>query len=177
MAGFFKSFGKGILYVLVLPFLVVVLALFGVFGLLGFLFMLIKGLILFFTGRSLFDPLPEDVKAEKIIKANTVNLDPDAPENQPKEGHVAIGPTYGGNQTSSDPFYVPEYLKANREDIEIPSQQPEEISHRDVEQIDYTNAQEELNNNNSDIFMEDKNDEPQEEENSFSNFDDDNYEL
>ena len=143
MVGFFKSFGKGILYVLVLPFLIVILAIFGVVGLLGFLVMTIKGIILFFTGRSLFGPLPEDEKAQQIIKANTINLDPDAPENQPKEGHVALGPSYHDNSIgSNDPFYVPEYLKPHGEDMDLTHNEPDQIQHREVNQIDYTNQEE-----------------------------------
>ena len=139
MANFFKSFGKGILYVLVLPFLLVILALYGVVGIIAFLIMTFKGLILFFTGRSIFGPLPEDVKAQQIIKANTVNLDPDAPENQPKEGHVALGPSYHDVASdSSDPFYVPEYLKTHRDDVDLTTNEPDQIGHQDAEQIDYT---------------------------------------
>ena len=176
MAGFFKSFGKGILYVLVLPFLLAILALYGVIGLLVFVFMTFKGLILFFTGRTLFGPLPEDEKAQQIIKANTVNLDPDAPENQPKEGHVALGPSYHDTAIgSNDPFYVPEYLKSHGEDVDLTAGDPNQIEHREVNQINYNNQEE----------MSEENIMPQQEENlrdddkyfDDSNMDDDDYDL
>ena len=71
MLNFFKSFGKGILYVLVLPFLLVGLALYGVVAIFIFIFLAIKGLVLFFTGRSLDDELPEDKKARLIKEGQT----------------------------------------------------------------------------------------------------------
>ena len=67
MLNFFKSFGKGILYVLVLPFLLVGLALYGVVAIFIFIFLAIKGLVLFFTGRSLYEDLPEDKEAKRRI--------------------------------------------------------------------------------------------------------------
>jgi len=69
MAEFFKRFGKGILYVLFTPVFLLVLALFGVAGILMFIFLFFKSIFLFFSGRSLKDDLPEDKKAKEIIDA------------------------------------------------------------------------------------------------------------
>ena len=120
MVNFFKSFGKGILYVLVLPVLLVILALYAAFALIGFIYLTIKGLILFFTGRSLFDDLPEDKKAKAIIKANTINPDDYTPEGDmpyveektPVQNETVSREIYTETKPASeDPFYVPEYLK------------------------------------------------------------------
>lgn len=70
MSGFFKSIGKGILYLFVLPFFLIVLAAYAVFGLFVFIFLFFKSIILFFTGRSLNIELPEDIKAKEIIKSS-----------------------------------------------------------------------------------------------------------
>ena len=67
MVNLLKSFGKGILYVIGLPFFLLALLLYGIYGIFLFLFMLFKGIILFFTGRSLFEDLPEDRKAKEIL--------------------------------------------------------------------------------------------------------------
>lgn len=122
MINFFKNLGKGLLYILVLPLLVVALAIYAVVALFIFLFLAIKGLVLFFTGRSLFGDLPEDIEAKKrlgIIKDEpalatsnmTIGQTSDEIMNQP------------GQKISADPFYVPEYLKPEEEsfndDIQI----------------------------------------------------------
>ena len=68
MISFFKNFARGVLYVLVLPALVVGLALYAVISIFVFIYLGIKGLILFFTGRSLYEDLPEDKEAKKRIE-------------------------------------------------------------------------------------------------------------
>ena len=60
MLNLFKTFGMGILYVLGLPFFLVVLVLFGAIGLLAFIFQIFKSIIFFFTGQKFFPELPED---------------------------------------------------------------------------------------------------------------------
>ena len=60
MVDLLKAFGRGILYVILCPFFLIVLALFAVIGLLAFIFQLIKSIIYFFTGQRFFPELPED---------------------------------------------------------------------------------------------------------------------
>lgn len=67
MVSLLKTFGKGILYVIGLPFFLVALVLFGVFGLFAFIFQLFKSIIYFFTGQKFFPDLPED-KQLKLLK-------------------------------------------------------------------------------------------------------------
>ena len=125
MVNFFKNFGKGVLYVLVLPFLLVGLALYGVGALFVFIFLAFKGLILFFTGRSLYEDLPEDIEAKKRLNGNkeenqsvtiTPTVAPAANEEEQKPSDV----------NTADPFYVPEYLK-NEESQEEPEFAEEEV--------------------------------------------------
>ena len=129
MVNFFKSFGRGILYVLILPLLLVVLAVYGVVSIIVFLIMGVKFLILFFTGRSLFDDLPEDKQAKAILAANapkTENVTVDI-NNLPRSEDIAfenrpIIPSENYDNPSieeKDPFYVPEYLKPHAEEKEI----------------------------------------------------------
>lgn len=70
MAGFFKSFGKGILYCLFLPFVIAILAIYAAFGLLILIVLFLKNIILFFRGKSIFSDLEEDIQAKAIIDAN-----------------------------------------------------------------------------------------------------------
>ena len=60
-------FGKGLLYVIGLPFFLVALAIFAVIGLIIFIFQIIKSVIYFFTGQKFFPELPED-KELRLLK-------------------------------------------------------------------------------------------------------------
>ena len=68
MASLLKTFGKGILYVLGLPFFILALLIFGVLGIFAFLFQFFKSIIFFFTGQKFFPELPED-KELRLLKA------------------------------------------------------------------------------------------------------------
>ena len=74
MAALFRKFLKGILYFLVLPVVLVVLALYSIVGLVQFCIVGCKALFLFFSGRNIFGDFPEDIEARKILYG-----DPDAP--------------------------------------------------------------------------------------------------
>ncbi len=67
MANFFKTFLKGILYVITLPLLIVGLAIYFVISLFSFVILSIKGLILFFKGESIVGDMPEDIEAKKRL--------------------------------------------------------------------------------------------------------------
>lgn len=55
-----KTFLKGLLYVIGLPFFLIILVIFAAFGMLFFLFQIIKSVFYFFTGQTFFPELPED---------------------------------------------------------------------------------------------------------------------
>lgn len=65
MGNFFKALGKGIIYVITLPLLLVFLAIYFVVSLFSFLVIGIKGIILFFKGENIVGDLKEDVEAKK----------------------------------------------------------------------------------------------------------------
>ena len=120
MLNFFKNFGKGVLYVLVLPFLVAGMALYGVFALFVFIFLAIKGLILFFTGRSLYEDLPEDKEAKKRIAIANGQYVPEEPVAKMQEEIIKEEPA----KVENDPFYIPDYLKTD-EDRQLVNQKDE----------------------------------------------------
>lgn len=69
MGKFFKNFGLGIVYVLLLPALVTITIIIGAYGLfLGF-FETIRGIARFFKGESFFPSLHEDREVAMIAKA------------------------------------------------------------------------------------------------------------
>ena len=66
MMAVLKNVGKGILYIIGLPFFLIVLVGTALMGIFLLAFMFFKSIILFFTGRSLDDDLPEDIKVKEI---------------------------------------------------------------------------------------------------------------
>ena len=68
MVDFLKIFGEGLLFFLGLPFILVGLVLYGIYLLFVFIFMSIKGIILFFKGKKYSLILEEDLRAEEILK-------------------------------------------------------------------------------------------------------------
>lgn len=103
MASFFKTFGKGVLAIILIPLFIVLLAVVGVVGIIGFLVMSIKGLIMFFTGRSLYDDLPEDKHAKETILRLKHQINPQNQETviTPERPQIP----------NEDPFYIPEYIR------------------------------------------------------------------
>ena len=75
MVSLLKTFGKGILYVLGLPFFILALLLFGVAGLFAFLFLVFRSIIYFFTGQKFFPELPED-KELRLLRAGATEPEP-----------------------------------------------------------------------------------------------------
>ena len=67
MVSLIKTFGKGILYVIGLPFFLLALLLFAVIGIFLFLFQIIRSVIYFFTGQKFFPELEED-KQLRLLK-------------------------------------------------------------------------------------------------------------
>ena len=88
-------FGKGLLYVIGLPFFLVALAIFAVIGLIIFIFQIIKSVIYFFTGQKFFPELPED-KELRLLKEGA---------NQPAPTNNVMQETpVVGNETVISPF-------------------------------------------------------------------------
>ena len=86
MASVFKSVGKGALYVLALPFGLLAIVLYAVFGVFVFFFQFVRLIILFFTGRNLRSDLPEDIKAREIIEAKN-------PKEEEKDESLSLYPS------------------------------------------------------------------------------------
>lgn len=87
MVSLLKTFGKGVLYVLGLPFFILALVLFAVIGLVAFLFQVLKSIVFFFTGQKFFPELPEDKEYRLMMqkKMDTNNAEPTTPEVKEEE--------------------------------------------------------------------------------------------
>lgn len=89
MLGFLKVFGKGVLYTILLPFILLILVLYTVYCCFLFIYMLIKSLILWIMGNNLFSEAKEDVEAKKILLAQQ-NQEPKSQTNdQYKDALIA----------------------------------------------------------------------------------------
>lgn len=108
MVNLLKGFGKGILYIIGLPFFLLFLLLYAIYGIFLFFFMVFKAIILFFTGRSLFQDLPEDRKAKEILHpTQKPQLQPEptvAPQPAPAQQSE---PTNSGATQEVTPQYIP----------------------------------------------------------------------
>ena len=106
MVNFFKNFGKGILYVILFPLILVVVCLYSVFGIFVFFFQFVKMIILFFSGRTLFSDFEEDIAAKAILKQMSPSLDQDDNDEKEEENNqLSLYPSdssvYGSEYSSS----------------------------------------------------------------------------
>lgn len=67
MLGFLKVFGKGILYTILLPFIILIWALFTVYCVFLFIYSFCKNTIIWLKGGSPFGDTKEDVEAKRIL--------------------------------------------------------------------------------------------------------------
>ena len=69
MLSILKTFGLGLLYTVLSPFIVLILALYFVYTFITFIIMFFINIFKFFKGKSITDKLPIDIEAEKILLA------------------------------------------------------------------------------------------------------------
>lgn len=67
MLGFLKVFARGIICTILLPFILLIWVLYGVYCLVMFFVVLIKSIILFFAGENAAGDLKEDIEAKRIL--------------------------------------------------------------------------------------------------------------
>ncbi len=73
MLNFIKSFGLGLLYMILSPVLLLVLLAFSIYGLYNFVVTGFAGLVRFFKGQKFFPEFEEDVKAERLLDKGLEN--------------------------------------------------------------------------------------------------------
>lgn len=128
MSGFFKSFGRGILYVIFLPFIVLCLALYSVIGVFILIFLTFKSIILFFKAKTIFSPLEEDEQANLILHKSK-NIQQKIIANQ------TSGQTVSENKTTNNIFILSKDQLQNvnkpQDIIDQIDNTPLEIEHRE----------------------------------------------
>ncbi len=67
MIQFFKIILSGLLYIVISPLIAAIVGLFLAYGLLVFVLLFLKSILLFFTGRTIFSDYPEDIQAKKVL--------------------------------------------------------------------------------------------------------------
>ena len=97
MAGFFKSFGKGLLYIVLFPLILVLIAVYGVYGLFAFIVQLVNIIVLFFSGKSLSSDLEEDIKAKAILNGTSDKDDDEEEEEEKISVYPSDSPVYTTN--------------------------------------------------------------------------------
>ncbi len=82
MMDFLKTCGLGLLYLLLSPFILAFFAIYAVYSTAVFIIMFFKATLLFFKGKSIFDPTEEEIEAHKIIEARKTVVTPNQPSPQ-----------------------------------------------------------------------------------------------
>lgn len=67
MHSFFKTLGTGVLYTLLLPFIVLIWLGYGIYCVAIFIYMFFKSIIVWIKGGTPFGDLPEEVEAKRIL--------------------------------------------------------------------------------------------------------------
>ena len=112
MISFLKGIGKGLFYVLFLPFGLISIALYAIFGVFVFIYRFIKLIYLFFSGRNLKTELKEDEEVRKIMETNK------PVEEKPEEPSMSLYPR-------DSEMYKTEYVSPTFEDKPEEPQQEE----------------------------------------------------
>jgi len=134
MLNFFKVFGKGILYVIGLPFILAFLGLYAIYCLVMFFYMAFKNIVIFFSGGTPNGDMKEDVEAKRILLArqekqdavNDLLLRAYAPQPQPQ---VQPQPVQNNQPTIEQPVQ-------SFDDEQIPTQEvKEESNDTNIDQV------------------------------------------
>lgn len=120
MGNLFKTFGKGILYVIGFPFFILALVIFGIVGLFLFIFHLFKSIFYFFSGRKFFPELPEDKQLRLMREAQNAAANP---EPQPVEDIAPQAQPVAPQFVEERPIFVEEPAAQN---VEPAYQEPQQ---------------------------------------------------
>ena len=121
MLSFLKVFLRGIICTVLLPFILLIWVIYGVYCLIAFFVMLIKSIILFFAGDNAAGELKEDIEAKRIIlEAEQNQLQQTQAMNMFYQNAVNQQPMYG-QQTMQQPLMPQQPNFAQQTTLEKPS--------------------------------------------------------
>jgi hypothetical protein len=134
MFDFLKTFGQGLLYLILSPFFLVYLALYAIYSIGVFLFMFIKRVIMFFKGEDMKD----EMKIDKISHLHLENQDAE------KEALESIRPTpiVPPTQTLVQPVIIQTDSEGRLKDIKIVNTQNKQHASLENTPIEAISSQE-----------------------------------
>ena len=153
MGSFFKKIGKGILYVFVLPFYLVVLVAIAIFGLGVMAKELIKTCIRFFTGQSLKLEFEEDVLAAQIDNATPNSDEIKSEDNSSKTVIFINGSANVATTDKEGNIFVKGENDKPKPLNEVIDQKPEETT---IEELPFERVQNIENTNNNETNYDDE---------------------
>lgn len=121
MSSLFKNIGKGIGYFFAFPGLIIAIAIYAVFGLIVFIFQFFKLIFLFFTGRTLFSDLPEDIELKALKAQANESAKDEKKEEKPLSLYPSDSVVYGAGYSS------PLFNKEEKKEAEAEPQVEKEI--------------------------------------------------
>ena len=110
MSNVFKSIGRGLLYIVLFPLILVAIAIYAVYGVGVFIFQLGKLIYLFFTGRTLNSDLPEDIKVKALL-----TVEPEEPKQD--LSYVVYSGDYSSPVSEEPKQEEEDVIEDNREDL------------------------------------------------------------
>ncbi|MBO6280437.1 MAG: hypothetical protein J6M95_02525 [Bacilli bacterium] len=154
MANFFKNIGKGIGYFFAFPGLIIGIAIYAVFGLLVFIFQFFKLVYLFFTGRTLFSDLKEDIELKALLdKNNTSEEVENVEDNKKEENPLSLYPSdsivYGAGYSS------PIFSDKKEESSNEQNNKPETLEN-DVQEENSQNIEEDMTPIEREVFLDEE---------------------
>lgn len=131
MKSFFKGLAKGILYIIGFPFIIAGLCVAAVVSLLVFLFQFGKLIYLFFTGRTLFSDLEEDIEVKEILARNN----PEPQTSSALNMYPSDSPVYG-SYASPVQKQINEPVQEQFEEVETPIENNENYTNSEQNHIE-----------------------------------------
>lgn len=119
MAKILKTVGKALLYIVAFPFILIVIALAAALSIFLFFYQFVRLIILFFSGRTLFSDLDEDIKAKEILARQSGEEETNEPINNDLSLYPSDSIVYNNQQYSSP-------LVEEQEDTEKENNEQEE---------------------------------------------------
>lgn len=101
MAKILKTVGKALLYIVAFPFILIVIALAAALSIFLFFYQFVRLIILFFSGRTLFSDLDEDIKAKEILAKQSGEEETNEPVNNDLSLYPSDSIVYNNQQYSS----------------------------------------------------------------------------
>lgn len=116
MAKILKTVGKALLYIVAFPFILIIIALAAALSIFLFFYQFVRLIILFFSGRTLFSDLDEDIKAKEILARQSGEEETNEATNSDLSLYPSDSIVYNNQQYSSP--LVEKQDDANKENNE-----------------------------------------------------------